>query len=120
LAECLAKYHKEPEEVSKYKKILDRHFLFGFRGTNTKGKGFCWAIHTQGGYFVDGCNDGCGMFHAAAAGKMVIERLFAEYTDTIYCAYPTKETKAQRLCRRVGFKEIGKTQNLTIFSMQRG
>ena len=121
LAECLSKYHKQPEAVQTFREMLGKHFLFGYKNCTERGKGFCYAIHTQGGYFVDGCNDGVPLFHAASAGRLVKEKLFNEYSaEVIFCAYPTEDTRAHRLCKRVGFKECMKKGDLTIFSMQRG
>jgi hypothetical protein len=118
LAESLSKYH--PAQTYKESlEILKKHFVFGYKGCNDVSKGFVYALNVGDAYFIDGCNDGIGLFFAIIAAKNVRNELFEKYTDMIFCAYPTSDTHSQIICRRIGFKELIAKDDKTIFFLKR-
>jgi hypothetical protein len=118
LAESLSKYHPT-QTVAESHDILKKHFVFGYRGHNDIAKGFVYALNVDNTYFIDGCNDGIGLFFAIIAAKNVRNELFEKHTDTIFCAYPTKDTHSHILCKRIGFKKLVTTDDKTIFFLNK-
>ena len=118
LAESLSKYHPE-QTVEESLEILEKHFVFGYKGYNDVSKGFVYALSVDNAYFIDGCNDGIGLFFAIVAAKNVRNELFEKYTDMIFCAYPTSDTHSQIICKRIGFKKLTIKDDMTIFFLKR-
>jgi hypothetical protein len=118
LAESLSKYHPT-QTVAESHDILKKHFVFGYKGQNDVAKGFVYALNVDNTYIIDGCNDGIGLFFAIIAAKNVRNELFEKYTDTIFCAYPSTETHSQIICKRIGFKELTKKDDMTIFFLNK-
>lgn len=118
LAESLSKYHPE-QTVEESLEILEKHFVFGYKGYDGVAKGFVYALNVDNAYFIDGCNDGIGLFFSASVGKMVRDKLFKEHTDKIFCIYPSDNKHSHILCKRIGFTEISTEKNLTLFCLNK-
>jgi hypothetical protein len=118
LAESLSKYHPA-QTVAESRSILGKHFVFGYKGHNDTAKGFVYALNVDNTYLIDGCNDGIGLFFAIIAAKNVRNELFEKYTDQIFCVYPSTDTHSQIICKRIGFKKLITTNDMTTFFLNK-
>ena len=109
------------EDIQKLRSHLEESFMFGYEVyLDGVRHGVAFALKIGSTYSLDGYNEHRNkgtFFSAVQAGKIVVNRLLKEHTNTVYTTHQKVKKKVTSLAKHIGFQEWKTVDDLIILKI---